>query len=424
MKLYVILPISNPCGFQRRRQLFNECLARLLKETNPNLEIIVSEMVYGWTPGVTITKCNGYTHIVSTGIDILWCKENLINTAIKYILAQLRSNGEGKSLPAVISWIDADVIFKNINWIQDTLAVFQQANAAGIGLFVQLFTHASFLTPTNSIEYTVASFCNQYVRGKRYNDYHNRHDDYWHPGFAWAMDSETVKKMMAELGYVLPEHTVGGADRHMALAAANFTDIPSPYMTLEYLDMLDRWRQAYHRTGCQLGVIQGSIHHCYHGTMANRKYVERNTLLAKFVPNVTTRLDEHGIVQWFQASNELRLGMINYFRERYEDDIYVILGISHSHKTSWADKMADRLQMYVNDAPAAPAPAPARAAPAPVAPAAAPAPVPTAPAPPGKPLANDDSMSGLMFQLVSAIETAKSIVAREQQFANDLSGYC
>ena len=383
-------------------------------------------MVYGWTPGVTITKCNGYTHIVSTGIDILWCKENLVNTAIKYILSK------DKGGVNVISWIDADILFKNVNWIHDTLTRFQQALSAGVpGLFVQLFTHACFLTPTNSIEYTVASFCHQYVSGKPYYDHNNRHVDYWHPGFAWAMDSGTVRKLMAELGYVLPEHTVGGADRHMALAAANVTDIPSPYMTPEYLKMVDRWRQAYHRTGCQLSVIPGSIHHSYHGSMANRKYVERNVLLAGFIPNVTTRLDEHGIVQWFNASNELRLNVINYFRERDEDDIYSILGISHSREKSWADRMAERLQMYVTDCALAsqtPASASTSASASVSTSTSKPSKTPATsmpsmpPASPSTPSIASDVV-GLMHQLATAIDVARAHV-HEHEHEQHLCGYC
>jgi hypothetical protein len=413
MKLYVILPYSNPCGFLRRKQLFEECLARLLlfRETNPNLEIIVSEMVYGWKQGKTITECNGYTHIILSGVDILWGKENITNHAIMHIMSKIGLTNPPR---VIISWVDADVRFMNVNWIKDTVSKFQNSST---GLFLQLFSHAILMTPDDKPDYTVPSFCFQYASHAPYYDHHNRHDSYWHPGFAWAMDSDTMRKIMVETGTALPEHTVGGADRHMALAAAGFTDKPSPYMTPQYLEMINRWRVAYQRTGCRLSVIPGSIQHSYHGTMANRKYVERNVLLDGFIPNVTTRIDEYGIVQWFQASNELRLAVIKYFMDRDEDDIYKILGMPYHRAPSWADQMASRLKMYVKDGLSGQDQQDQQDHDK--------RDVPIVPNVPSK---TDESfvgtVVGVMKDLANAITISRSIISKEQKYANDLDGYC
>jgi len=122
-KLTIVMPISNPCLFKRREELFGQCLDRLLKfSMNKKINIVVSRLTYV-TPlpdvnGITnrVTHNDGYTELDFTAPDILWAKENLINLAIDWIIHNSPDT-------QYIAWIDSDIQFLNSDWIKKTLGV-------------------------------------------------------------------------------------------------------------------------------------------------------------------------------------------------------------------------------------------------------------------------------------------------------------
>lgn len=96
--LCVILPISNPIAFRRREQLFHETLSRMLEAAtnNPSLCVVSVRLSYksNVAPGIRRTS-HGLQldrHYVdlqleTSGDDVLWAKENLINLGIKWVMA-------------------------------------------------------------------------------------------------------------------------------------------------------------------------------------------------------------------------------------------------------------------------------------------------------------------------------------------------
>jgi hypothetical protein len=72
----------------------------------------------------------------------------------------------------------------------------------------------------------------------------------------------------------------------------------------------------------QVGVLQGRLLHLWHGSISDRKYLERHALLATldFDPSRDLKLSASGPWEWSaKASMELRNAVAEYFFSRYED---------------------------------------------------------------------------------------------------------
>lgn len=335
--LYIIVPYSNPCAFRRRQVLLRETVQKLIKTSKecPNLQIVVSSMLYQKYPAQTINVGSDYVDIVSSGPDVLWAKENLINIAIRWILANTNAD--------YIGWIDADVDFVSSTWVQDTLSVFSKHPA---GAFIQLFSKAIMLDAHGRPEHNVSGFCNMYKLGRQLPQYNEtRTTNQWHPGYAWAADRATLAYLQRELGYALIQYTLGGADRHMATSIICMEDTHLPAeIDPVYRDMLSNWGHLVRSRAVRLDVVLGTIQHHYHGALCNRQYRERWAYLREFVPSMMEE-NEYGVLQWSRtAPAMLKFNVIKYLRDRDEDDIYRILQDTiYKDSDSWATSVMKSL---------------------------------------------------------------------------------
>jgi hypothetical protein len=73
----------------------------------------------------------------------------------------------------------------------------------------------------------------------------------------------------------------------------------------------------------RLGYVPGVIRHYYHGSKKNRNYTERWTILMKhaFSPFKHITYDYNGVlIPTNEFSDEFKEDIMNYFRERKEDE--------------------------------------------------------------------------------------------------------
>jgi hypothetical protein len=331
--LCVILPISNPIGFRRREQLFQETLARMLADTkvNPLLHIVSIRLKYTSSPIPGIRCVNvekqqqqhySDLHVETTPDDVLWSKENLINMAIKWVMGgpQFVHNVE------VFAWVDADIQFLSKGWVEDTLKEAQRLQSNGGG-FVQMFEQAELLGPDNKLMYRINGFAQQHCGGAQYADRVNTDLQYWHPGFAWAAPAQTLI-MLAEFncGVPLIERTLGGGDRHMAMGiiGKGAGTVPQA-LSDDYRLSIVRWCDAAQRLSLGMGFVPGNIRHSWHGSFEDRKYVQRWDVLSQhnFKPSTHMALRHaDGLVTWAaDAPEDLKRMTMQYFRERNEDSL-------------------------------------------------------------------------------------------------------
>lgn len=70
----------------------------------------------------------------------------------------------------------------------------------------------------------------------------------------------------------------------------------------------------------RLGYVQGVIRHHYHGTKKNRRYTERWEILKNHKYSPDDMLYDNNILVPDKLSNIFRNDILNYFKERKEDD--------------------------------------------------------------------------------------------------------
>ena len=297
-KLHVIIVISNPCQFARRYILMKEFINRIeLEESNVLLYVV--ELSYN--NKFFITNKKNKNHLQLKCKIPIWHKENMINLGVKKLLP--------KNWKA-FAWIDADIEFENPTWALDTLKVLN-----GSKDIIQLFSHCVDMNETGETMKIFNSFGYQYIKGVKYT---NNLNNYWHPGYAWAM----TRKAYEKLGGLYDKGVLGSGDFLMALSYIDKCDIALNYNYHEgYKNSILEFQKKSSKL--RIGYVPGVIRHYYHGTKKNRKYVERWQILIRhqFSPYTDITYDEKGIIiPTSTFSEEFKKDIMQYFRDRKEDN--------------------------------------------------------------------------------------------------------
>jgi len=299
-KLNVIIVLSNPCLFARRYILCREFIKRL-EEEETNVELYVVELIY---PGqeFIITDKNNKNHLQIKTQTPIWHKENMINLGVKYLL---------KKTWKAFAWIDADIEFDDPSWALNTLKILN-----GCKDIVQLWSHAVDMDHNETNLSIFNGFGFSFSKQKAYT---TSGKDYWHPGFAWAM----TRKAYEKVGGLYDKGVLGSGDSYMALSLINKVDV---LLNKDYHEDYKNSILEYQKKAKSLrvGYTPGIIRHYYHGTKVNRNYTNRWELLIKhsFSPNQHLTYDKKGLlIPTNNFPEDLKKDIINYFKERKEDDL-------------------------------------------------------------------------------------------------------
>lgn len=274
--------------------------------------------------------------------DELWLKENLINIGVS-------------SLPhdwQQVCWLDGDVQFLRPNWAGAAIHKLQHYS------FLQMFSHARDLGPSYEMlpeDYPHAngvSFIKAFQEGTLENKCNcNCHKTriaggirleckecscapnlrgypypprVW-PGLAWA----STKEAWEDVGGLLDFAIWGGGDWHMAHALIEKTEgMMRNDLHRNYQKMVMQW---YHRCRTHVrqnvGVLEGSIIHNWHGRKTERGYNTKHALLATvgFDPLRHLKKDYQGLYQLHDDRSTAYVQLRDLLRviakERNEDSI-------------------------------------------------------------------------------------------------------
>ncbi len=295
--LDVITVISNPVRYRTRYKLYKQFEKHML---DSGARLTTVEMAYG-NREFEITEPNNPRHVQLRSGYELWHKENMINIGINRLPADWE----------YVAWVDADVMFIRPDWVQETIQQLQHFRV------VQMFAHCLDLDPHYNPMSTHKGFCYSYINkllgGNAY--------EFWHPGYAWAARRETIDG----IGGLLDWAILGAADHHMATAfigAAMKTCHGK--MSNSYKEYLMRWQaEADRHVQRNIGFVDGTILHYWHGKKKDRKYIERWSVLTEnqYDPRLDIKKDWQGLWQLTDRSIKLRDGIRQYFRQRNEDSI-------------------------------------------------------------------------------------------------------
>lgn len=299
--LHVITVISNICEFRRRWDLMNQFIERTQQYNN--IKLYVVELAYG-NQDFKITYPNNPSHLQLRTEYALWHKENMINLGIR------------KLLPVdwkAVAWIDGDIEFENPNWVIDTLKVLTEFDV------VQLFTTCFDLDEKEIPMSIWQGFGYKYCHGERFN--HIRGINYWHPGYAWSCTRDYYER----IGGLYDKGILGSGDYIMCQGF--FSKPAFGHHSLHFFknSVVD---YITNLTNVKIGYIPTNIKHYFHGSKANRKYVERNSILVKYNYNPMEHIEynEEGIlVPTINMPKQFLIDIYNYFNERNEDEYYDLI---------------------------------------------------------------------------------------------------
>jgi hypothetical protein len=295
----VIVVVSNPCLYAKRYILMKEFINRIEKEER-SVKLYIVELAYGDQKFI-ITNKNNKNHLQLRTEVPLWHKESMINMGVKYLLPDTYK---------AFAWIDADIEFENGTWTLDTLKVLN-----GSKDIVQLFSHCIDMNNEELAMKVFSSAGYNYSKGKPYC---SNGENYWHPGFAWAM----TRKAYEKVGGLYDKAILGSGDHIMLYSLLGFgVKAINQDSTQDYKDTIIKYQK--NMKNLRFGYIPGLIRHYYHGSKKNRFYQERWQILIQhsFSPLKHIKYDDLGlIVASENMSDQLKVDIFNYFASRNEDE--------------------------------------------------------------------------------------------------------
>jgi hypothetical protein len=322
--LHVLTVVMNPARYYSRYRLYH-AFADMVEEAGG---ILYTVEVATRDRHFEVTDPHNPRHLQLRSPAVVWQKERALNVGIERLL------------PAsweYVATVDADVVYANPRWVDDTLHQLQ------LYPVVQMFSQCQDLGPTfELIGQSQRSFGWQHVHGGipakhkpngHHGHGHHGHDypgDYphrtpglAHPGYAWAYR----RSALSDLGNLGDVGILGSGDHQMAMALiGRVADSIHPKMHASYLDYWLTWQErAEHYVRRNVGYVNGLLLHHFHGAKTNRRYGDRWQILTdeRFDWSKDLKRDVQGLWALTERNHRLRDRIKQYFFERNEDSIDV-----------------------------------------------------------------------------------------------------
>lgn len=253
--------------------------------------------------------------------NLLWHKETLLNNIVKTIPKKYK----------YVFWLDADVIFTNLNWMVDSVKEFKLGHnilqpfehcvhlnkdevqpSFDLDAFINMSKWHKF-TPNRYNKKVWRSFCANYGTSALWLD--EDYNSHGHVGFAWGAKREILERVP-----LYDKALIGGADHIIAHAAAG--QIAHKCITKAFTDNIDEvnlWSIRFHKfVNGKIGHVKGNLFHIWHGDIEKRQYLKRVQDFTSKTKEIVER-DSNGLYITKKSDD---VYMKKYFRERevFEDD--------------------------------------------------------------------------------------------------------
>lgn len=302
--LHVVAVISNPIRFQSRYHLYEKFVETM--ESFPEVHLVTVEAAFADREH-EITNPDNPDHLQVRNSSEIWIKENMINLGVRHLL------------PAdwkYVAWVDADVAPLNPDWAQETLHQLQHHPV------VQAWENVIDLGPRNNVLAVHTGFAKLYRTGAPYSGTSATVQypyTYWHSGFAWA----ATRAWWENVGGLIDRAVLGAADHHMAMSMIGNARGSLPHgVHPNYSKMVTDWQEKCQRAlQGNLGFVEGSLQHSWHGRKADRKYKERWEIIKthQYDPSVDLHYNSHGVLELHANKPNFKRDLQEYFRGRNED---------------------------------------------------------------------------------------------------------
>ncbi len=148
--------------------------------------------------------------------------------------------------------------------------------------------------------------------------------EYPHTGYAWA----ATRKVIDGIGGLFDLAAMGAGDYHMALALVGHAarSMPGTVHPAYRKHMMEWEARAMEHVNFNMGYLQGTVEHTFHGAKGNRRYVDRWQIILEhdFDPDVDILRNAHGVFELRCTKPKLRHDLAVYFAQRSEDDSCIL----------------------------------------------------------------------------------------------------
>jgi len=341
--LYVVTSIFNSARFKSRYKLYRD-FAAYVKQSGAilvTIEAAFGDRTYALEDHATVgPPHNGlyqsfgpapnppsaslphsragqdYIKVRADQMQEIWLKENLQNLAVQHLPEDAK----------YIAFIDADVRFARPDWVSETLHSLQHYDVT------QMFSTAIDLSPDYEPLMLHRSFGYSYLNGETRSDdgysiYGDPHSGkanvaIWHPGFAWAWK----KSALDAVGGLIDWGVTGSNDHHMSKCLIgkgpeSYDNRVSPAYKAAVLEWQARAVGALQKN---VGYVEGTLHHYWHGRKIARGYKSRWQILidSQYDPKKDIIRDWRGLYKLTGNKPKLRDDLRAYFKSRDEDDVF------------------------------------------------------------------------------------------------------
>ena len=202
-----------------------------------------------------------------------------------------------------IAWLDADIRFRDDAWTESVLRALDEHDVVQCYDWVHRHdADGDWIMPG-------------IVSARHLDPSHTS------KGYAWAARSGWLRDN------ALYEHgIVGGGDMIMDVAFQLGAGVPRQMLeavsafvhtSAAFREHAFRWAARLRPT--RVGYVINTIETMPHGARADRRYGERNRLLADFDPDSDVRIGAHGALEWSSERPALHRDVQRYFEIRRED---------------------------------------------------------------------------------------------------------
>jgi len=300
-QLHVVTVYSNPVRWKTRRRAHMEFEEHML---DSGVALTTVEVALGRRP-FNLPDSRHINRVRLRQDGMIWNKEAALNVGINRIAESAK----------YIGWFDADIEFRREDWARESVHALQQYAV------IQPWSHAYDLGPRGEHMNVHVSFCHQFWHGLPVGPNHKPYN-FAHPGYAWC----ATRQALHGLGGLLDVGVLGSGDHHMAMSLVGQAEVSLPKgLSPAYRRIVLEWqKRAEEVVKRNLGFVEGTIEHAWHGKKADRKYVSRWKLLVdhKFDPDRDIRRNAWGLWELNPGKPDFMRDVDRYFKQRFEDSNY------------------------------------------------------------------------------------------------------